>query len=77
MSFYDDITHAEKTMMTFQAAQATVALSTASTAPAARRARGADEAQETEDTFVLEPFSQRKRVGTELSDSSSKGEGIV
>ena len=79
MSFYDDITHVEKTMTTFRAAQGTDPLSTASTSPGPiRRSRGpgSDESQETENTFVLEPFSRRMMVGTELSDSSSKGEGI-
>ena len=79
MSFYDDITHVEKSMTTFQAAQGVGALSTTSTSP--RRVRGIDESGETENTntFILEPFSQRKVLQTANSgsDSSSKVEGMV
>ena len=76
MTFYDDITHAQKSMTTFQAESGSAQ---STTMQSRRRTRGVLESGETESTFVLEPLSQRMARdmrGVRL-DETKKGEDIV
>ena len=77
MTFYDDITHAKKTLTTFQAQGG---INTLRTTVEPRR-RPVDESEETaENTFVLEPFTHQSTSDQETMDNSNnstKGENIV
>ena len=82
MTFYDDVTRAQKTMTTFQAEAPSTDFRTTTDTTSRRRGRGAVESDETDSTYVLEPlsFSQRKSINLQVAaspDPSVKRDDLV